>query len=202
MTWPSVPSSSSFCLITHYFILYSLESDSFRGQRVKQYIENINLSLLIFTSFAAVFHYKIPFHINQCPWVGHINESSNIFSCLSIYTQTSVLCLWVTVKKNVVGQKGKIKKCTHVQFNTTPRTITPITYILPLYFLIFCLPHKESFLLLPLLWPGMVTERGMGGGRKKSKAFREIRLRRKPWGEITPPFSLPALPKERVRCTV
>lgn len=114
MTWPSsVPSSSSFCLITHYFIYYSLESDCFRGQREKQYIENINLPLLIFTSFAAVFHYKIPFHINQCPWVGHINESGNIYSCLSIYTQTSVLCLWATVKKNVVGHRGKIKKCTH-----------------------------------------------------------------------------------------
>lgn len=89
----SVPRSSSFCLISHYFIFYSLASDSFRGQTVKKYIENINLTLLIFTSFAAVFHYEIPFHINQCPGVGHLNESSNIFSCWSIYTQTSVLCL-------------------------------------------------------------------------------------------------------------
>lgn len=85
MVWSSsVPSSSLFSLITHYFIFYSREFDSFRGQTPEQYIWFINLSLIIFTSFAAAVHYKIPLPINQRPWVGHINESSNKFSYVNI----------------------------------------------------------------------------------------------------------------------
>lgn len=82
-------------------------------------------------------------------------------------------------------REGKIKNVHTLWFNTTPRTITPLTYTPPPYFLLFCLPHKETFLLLPCPWPGMVIERGMGGGNKKSKTFREIRLR----GRYTSLFS-------------
>lgn len=83
MTWPpSLLNGSSFYLITHNSMFYSLESDCFRGQ----YIENIILSLLILTSFAVFPIYKIPSPINQCPCLGHMNKSSNIFSCLSMYS--------------------------------------------------------------------------------------------------------------------
>lgn len=65
LVWSSAVPSTSCCFITHYFIFYSHEFDSFKGQTPEQYTEFINLSLIFITSFPAAVHYKIPLPINQ-----------------------------------------------------------------------------------------------------------------------------------------